>query len=89
MTSYAPHLLELDPDLVERLGDDGYEHVLHQPGQEEDHGAEVEHSSPAGQTVDGSVHDEHPTLLRGCLVHGEDAGSWNTPSRKVRQSNAL
>lgn len=32
-----PHLLELHPYLVERLGYHGYENVLDQPRQEEDH----------------------------------------------------
>ena len=41
-----PHLLELNPDLVERLGDDGDEHVLDQPGDEEDHRREIQGSLP-------------------------------------------
>lgn len=39
---HAPHLLELDPYLVESLRYYCYEHVLHQPSQEEDHSAEIE-----------------------------------------------
>lgn len=70
--SGAPHLLELHSDLVESLGDDSNENVLDEPGEKEDHGAEVEHRPPAGQRVDRSVHDENPALLGGRLVHGEN-----------------
>lgn len=69
----APHLLELDADLVERLGDDGDEDVLDEPRQEEDERREVDERAPAGQRVHRSVHDERPSLLRRRLVHREDA----------------
>lgn len=70
--SGAPHLLELHSDLVECLGDDGYENVFHQPGEKEDHSAEVEHRPPPRQRVNRSVHDENPALLGGRLIHGEN-----------------
>ena len=66
-----PHLLELDPDLVEGLRDDGNEDVLHHPGQEEDHRHEVEWGLPGVQGVRGPVHDVHPALLYiqyGCIT---------------------
>ncbi len=69
----APHLLELHSDLVERLCDDGDEDVLDQPRHEEDHGAEVERRLPVLHRVASAVHDVHPALLRGGLVHGEHA----------------
>lgn len=60
---HAPHLLELDTDLIESLGDDGNEHILHEPCQEENHGAKVKGRSPARKAVDGTIHDEHPAFL--------------------------
>lgn len=54
---------------------------LDQPCQEENEGYEVEVGAPARETVDGSVHEEHPTLLRCRLIHGEDAGTWNEDRR--------
>ena len=70
----TPHLLELHPDLVERLRDHRDEHVLHHPGQEEDHGDEVEGRLPWIKGVSCPVHDVDPALLAGSLVHGEHAG---------------
>lgn len=74
MPSDSPHLLELDANLVEGFGDDRYEDVLDEPSQEEDHCAEIKHRSPSGQGIYGSVHDEDPSFLRGCLVDREEAG---------------
>lgn len=68
VTACTPHLLELNTDLVEGLCDDSNENVLHEPSQEEDHCAEVERSSPSGQRVNSTVHDEDPALLRRSLV---------------------
>lgn len=48
---------------------------LHEPGQEEYERDEVEVGSPAGEAVDGSVHEEHPALLRRGLIDGEYAGA--------------
>ena len=74
MLSLAPHLLELHTDLVERLRDHCNEHVLHHPGEEEDHGDEVEGGLPWVKRVSRPVHDVDPALLTGRLVHGEHAG---------------
>lgn len=73
MPSNSPHLLKLHSNLVEGLGDDSNENVLDQPGEEEDHRAEVECSSPCRKWVDCAIHDEHPALLWSSLVDGEDA----------------
>lgn len=48
---------------------------LNEPGEEENEGDEVEIGAPAGEAVNGPVHEEHPALLRRRLVHGEDAGT--------------
>jgi len=69
-------LLELDAELGERLDDDGDEDVLDEPGEEEDHGDEVEVGAPGRQAVGGAVHEEDPALLGGRLVHREDAHDW-------------
>lgn len=73
VSSHAPDLLKLHPHLVEGFSNDGNENILHQPREEEDHGGEEEGGSPARQGVNGPVHDEHPALLRGSLIHREDA----------------
>ena len=72
--SFPPHLLELHSDLVERLRDHCNEHVLHHPGEEEDHGDKVEGGLPWVKRVSRPVHDVDPALLAGRLVHGEHAG---------------
>lgn len=48
---------------------------LDQPCKEEDKRDEVEVGTPTWEAVDGTVHDEDPTLLRGRLVHCEYAGA--------------
>ena len=53
MLSVSPDLLELDPDLIESLSDDGDENVLHHPRQEEDHRDKVEGGLPGVQTISG------------------------------------
>lgn len=45
---------------------------LDEPGQEENESYKVEVGAPSRETVDGSVHEEHPALLWCSLVHGED-----------------
>ena len=74
MFSFTPHLLELNPNFIEGLCDDSNEDILDHPSQEEDHGDKVEGRLPWIQTISGPVHDVDPTLLRGCLVHGEHTG---------------
>lgn len=73
LSSEAPNLLELHPELVKSLCNDGNEDILDEPGEEEDHGGEEEGGTPGGQGVDGAIHDEHPALLRHRLIHREDA----------------
>lgn len=48
---------------------------LHKPGQKEDECDEIEVGAPAGEAVNGSVHEENPALLRGGFIHRENAGS--------------
>ena len=55
------------------MGEGSY---LDEPCQEEDEGDEVEIRAPAGEAINGSVHEEHPSLLGRRLVHRENAGSW-------------
>lgn len=57
---------------------------LDKPGEEKDERDEVEVGAPARETVDGSVHKEHPALLRGCLVHGEDTGTWREVESEIK-----
>ena len=54
MLSVSPDLLELDSNLIECLGDNSNEDILHHPGEEEDHGDKVERRLPWIQTVSGS-----------------------------------
>ena len=96
MLSFPPHLLELHSDLVERLCYNGNEHVLHHPGQEEDHGDKVEGGLPWVKRVSRPVHDVDPALLAGRLVHREHAGGKLSETREadlrtgsVRQVHAL
>ncbi len=70
--SVDPHFLKLDSDLVEGLGDDGDEDVLHHPCQEENHGGEVQGGFPVLGAVGRPVHDVDPAFLTCCSVHGED-----------------
>lgn len=49
---------------------------LDQPGEEEDERDEVEIRAPAWEAVDGSIHDEDPSLLRRGLIHGENTGAY-------------
>ncbi len=57
--------LKLNSDFVEGFRDDRNEDVLDHPGQEEDHGREVQGGLPVLGRVSGPVHDVHPTLLTG------------------------
>ena len=83
MLSLPPHLLELHSDLVERLRDHCNEHVLHHPGEEEDHGDKVEGGLPWVKRVSRPVHDVDPALLAGRLVHREHAGGKLSESREA------
>jgi len=53
----------LNSDFVEGFRDDRNEDVLDHPGQEEDHGREVQGGLPMLGRVSGTVHDVNPTLL--------------------------
>ena len=75
MLSFSPYLLELNSDFIECFRDDSNEDILHHPGQEEDHGDEVEGRLPWIKGVSCPVHDVDPALLAGSLVHSEHAGS--------------
>lgn len=46
---------------------------LDKPRQEENESYKVEVGAPAREAVDGSVHEEHPTLLWCSLVYSKDA----------------
>lgn len=48
---------------------------LDQPGEEEDERDEVEIRAPAWEAVDGSIHDENPSLLRRGLIYREYTGA--------------
>lgn len=48
---------------------------LDKPCQEENESYKIEVGAPARETVNGSVHKEHPALLGGSLIHGEDTGT--------------
>lgn len=48
---------------------------LDKPCQKENEGYKVEVGAPARETVNGSVHKEHPALLWCSLIYGEDAGT--------------
>ena len=76
------YLLELDPDLVEGLRDDGDEDVLDHPGEEEDHGAEVGGGLPVLHRVARAVHDVHPALLAGSLTIDPIFGTYCTSKNK-------
>lgn len=54
---------------------------LDKPGQEEDKRNEVDKSPPGRQTVDGTVHQEHPAFLRGGFIHSEKTGSCGNMER--------
>ena len=82
-------LLELDAELGERLDDDGDEDVLDEPGEEEDHGDEVEVGAPGRQAVGGAVHEEDPALLGGRLVHREYAHDWRWQREKKKKKKKL
>lgn len=71
-TARSPHGLELNSNFVESLGDDSNEDVLDEPREEENHGGEVDESSPGWKCVHRSVHDENPSFLRKGLVDRED-----------------
>lgn len=45
---------------------------LNKPCQKENKGDKVEVWAPARETVNGSVHEKHPALLRCSLIHSED-----------------
>ena len=47
---------------------------LDHPGEEEDHGDEEDKAAPGREAVYGTVHDEHPALLRRRLIHREETG---------------
>lgn len=49
---------------------------LDEPRQEENESYEVEVGAPAREAVNGSVHEEHPALLRCSFIHGEDTRTW-------------
>lgn len=55
---------------------DEFWQYLHKPRKEEYESNEIEVGTPAGKAVNGSVHEEHPALLGGGLVDGEDTGAW-------------
>jgi hypothetical protein len=57
--------LKLNTDLIECLRDDGNEDVLDHPGEEEDHGDEVEGGLPVLSRITRPVHDVDPALLTG------------------------
>lgn len=48
---------------------------LDQPCEKEDQRDEVEIWAPAWEAVDGSIHDEHPALLRRGLIYREYTGA--------------
>lgn len=66
---------QLHWDIRKRNGRDGGPN-LDEPRQEENERYEIEVGAPARETVNGPVHEEHPTLLRCSFVHGEDARTW-------------
>ena len=78
MPSDPPHLLELNTNLVKGLCDDSNKDILHKPCKEKYHGAKIEGCPPAREAVNGSVHDEHPAFLWGCLIYCENASGCKT-----------
>lgn len=51
----------------------GRDSHLDKPCQKENERYEVEVGAPARETVNGSVHEEHPALLRCRLIYSKDA----------------
>ena len=81
--SDPPHLLELNTNLVKGLCDDSNKDIFHKPCKEKYHGAKIEGCPPAREAVNGSVHDEHPAFLWGCLVHCENASGCKTKNKQA------
>lgn len=55
---------------------------LDKPCQEKNESYKVEVGAPARETVNCSVHKEHPPLLRRSLIHSKDAGTYNNNNYK-------
>lgn len=62
---------------------------LHKPGQEEYERDEVEVGPPAGEAVNGSVHEEYPALLGCSLIDGEYAGACGDTGERTDLQRAL
>jgi len=84
MPSDPPHLLELNTNLVKGLCDDSNKDILHKPCKEKYHGAKIEGCPPAREAVNGSVHDEHPAFLWGCLIYCENASGCKTKQTSTK-----
>lgn len=62
---------------------------LDQPGKEEDERDEVEIWAPAWEAVDGSIHDEDPSLLRRSLIYGEYTGACKRRRQEGHDGDAI
>ena len=62
LNTFAPHLLELDSNLVECFRNDGDENVFDEPRKEEDHRCEVECGSPRRQRIHSLIHQKSPAF---------------------------
>lgn len=59
---------------------------LDKPRQEENQSYKVEVGAPARETVNGSVHEEHPAFLRRSFIHSEDTRAWAKTHKSQKEA---